>query len=146
MRRRGQRQQMESIEFMPGVDSKELELAHSFPWFPWFSSSFGMFMSDQRWLPSQQSTSQIFVFRPEQVLSRKRPRCRWGPPFGVVFARCASSCTSLPTLPGAASAVLASSACGGCVFVFWSTYPNCLFVRTHIILTFNHVRPLVVRR
>ena len=42
-------------------------------------------------------------------LSRKRPSSRWGQPFGVLFARRASPRLSLPTLPGAASAVLASS-------------------------------------
>ena len=49
----------------------------------------------------------------DQVLSRRRPSSRWGPPFGVVFARCAWRCS---TLPGAASAVLASSPCEGCCF------------------------------
>ena len=43
-----------------------------------------------------------------QVLSRTRASSRRGPPFGVLFARRASPCSPLPTLPGAASAVLAS--------------------------------------
>ena len=44
----------------------------------------------------------------DKILSRKRPS-RWDPPFGVLFARRASPCSSLLTLPGVASAVLASS-------------------------------------
>ena len=58
----------------------------------------------------------------DQVLSRKRPfdcctscSSRWGPPFGVLFVR-ASPCSPLPTLPGAASAVFASSRGDGCCF------------------------------
>ena len=54
----------------------------------------------------------------DQVLSRRRLSSRGGPPFGVVFARCASPCSSLPTLPRLASTVLASSGCGGCSFLF----------------------------
>ena len=52
----------------------------------------------------------------DQVLSRRRPinSWRWGPPFSVLFARCASLCSSIPTLQGSASTVLASSPCGGC--------------------------------
>ena len=46
-----------------------------------------------------------------QVMNRKYPSSRRGPPFGVVFARRASPCLSLPTLPGAASTVLAWSLC-----------------------------------
>ena len=54
----------------------------------------------------------------DQVLNRECPSSRWGPPFGVVFARRASLCSSLPTLPGATSAVLASSTFEGCCFRF----------------------------
>ena len=50
----------------------------------------------------------------DQVLRRKRPSSRWGPPFGMVFARRSSPCSSLPTLPEAASAVLVSSPGAGC--------------------------------
>jgi len=50
-------------------------------------------------------------------------------PFGVVFARRASPCSSLPTLPGAASAVLVSSPGGGRCFRFWSFFPKHIFVR-----------------
>ena len=54
----------------------------------------------------------------DQVVSSKRLDSRWGPLFGVVFARRASPCSSLPTLPEAASAVLASSPGDGCCFRF----------------------------
>ena len=47
-----------------------------------------------------------------------RDSSRQGLPFGVVFARRASSCSSLPTLPSAASAALVSSPGGGCCFQF----------------------------
>ena len=43
--------------------------------------------------------------------------------------RRASQSSSLPTLLGMASAVLASSPCGGCSFFFLSKYPSCLVVR-----------------
>ena len=45
----------------------------------------------------------------DQVFSRQHPSSRLGPPFGVVFARRASPCSSLPALPGTTPAVLASS-------------------------------------
>ena len=54
----------------------------------------------------------------DQVLSRKRPTSRWDRPFGEMFARLASPYSSLSTLPGAASAVLASSPADGCCFRF----------------------------
>ena len=38
-------------------------------------------------------------FRPG--FDRKRPSSRCDPPFGVMFARRASPCSPLPTLPGA---------------------------------------------
>ena len=66
----------------------------------------------------------------DQVLSRKRPSSRWDPPFDVVFARCALPCSSLPTLPGSAWAVLASSPCGGAFSCFLVKISNSLFVRT----------------
>ena len=50
-------------------------------------------------MSSPQSRSHFFLY--DQALSRKRPSSR-GPPFGVVFARCASPCSSLPTLRGSA--------------------------------------------
>ena len=40
----------------------------------------------------------------------------------VLFARRASPCSPLPTLLGAASAVLASSPCDGCCFRFLSKW------------------------
>ena len=55
----------------------------------------------------------------DQFLSRKWPSSRGGPPSGVLFARRASPCSPFRTLPGAASAVLASSPGTGC-FVFQS--------------------------
>ena len=58
----------------------------------------------------------------DQVLSRKRLSSRLGPSFGVVFARRASPCSSFPTLPGAASAVVASSPGDGCCFRFLVKY------------------------
>ena len=51
-------------------------------------------------------------------LNRNRPSSRLGPPFGVLFARRALPCSPLPTLPRAASAVLASSPGDGCCFRF----------------------------
>ena len=68
----------------------------------------------------------------------------------MVFARCASRCSSLPTLPRAASAVLASSPCGGCSFRLLVKISK-LSIRTYrccidIILTCNHVKQQVVRR
>ena len=69
----------------------------------------------------------------DQVLSRERPSSRLRPPFGVLFARHASPCSPLPTLPRAASAVLASSPCEGCcIRVFGQnscSHLVCLFVR-----------------
>ena len=66
----------------------------------------------------------------DQVLSRKRPNSRWGSPFGVLFARRASLCSPLPTLPRAGSGVLASSPGDGCCFRFSiKINPWCLFVR-----------------
>ena len=73
----------------------------------------------------------------DRVLRRKRPSSRLGPPFGVVFARRASHCSSLPTLLEAASAVLGVVSRGrlpapGVVFVFLVKItfpdPSCLFV------------------
>ena len=68
-----------------------------------------------------------------QVLSRKRTNARWGAPFGMVFARRSSPCSSFPTLPEAASAVLASSRR---VFSFFSqnfcSDPSYLFARIYI--------------
>ena len=56
-----------------------------------------------------------------KVLSRKRAisSSRGGPPFGVLFARRGSACSPLPTLLGAASAVLASSPGEACCFRFF---------------------------
>ena len=54
------------------------------------------------------------------VLGRERPIARDEvSPFGVLFARRASNCSPLPTLPGAASAVLASPPGAGCFFRFF---------------------------
>ena len=64
----------------------------------------------------------------DHVLSRKRPNSRWGPPFGVLFARHASPCSPLPTLPGAASAVCTSSPSDGCCFLF-------VFLRQNNVIT-----------
>ena len=61
---------------------------------------------------SQQST---YV---AQVLSRRRPSSRFGSPFGVVYEWRALPCSSLPTVPGVASAVLASSPSKRCYFCF----------------------------
>ena len=54
-----------------------------------------------------------------RVLSRKRSSSRFGPPFGVVFARRASPSSSLPSMPGATTPVLASSPWEGCCFRFF---------------------------
>ena len=53
----------------------------------------------------EQSRSHFYA----RFLSRKQASPRLGPRFGVLFARRASPCSPLPTLPGAASAVLALS-------------------------------------
>ena len=68
----------------------------------------------------------------DQVLSRRRliNSWRWVPPFSVLFARCASLCSSLPTLQGSASTVLASSPCGGCSSRFCGQNIK-LFFRTY---------------
>ena len=68
----------------------------------------------------------------DQVLSRKRPRSRWGPPFGLAFAPRASLCSSLLTLPGAASAELAPSSWEGCRFRF-------LIKLSHLFSTFIRI-------
>ena len=74
-------------------------------------------------------TSAIEKSDVDQVLGRKQWSPRWGPPFGVLFARRASPCSSLPTLPGVTQAVLASSPCEGCCFRFSAKFHGCVFVR-----------------
>ena len=66
----------------------------------------------------------------DQVLSRKRPRSKRGPPFGMVFARRASPCSFLSTLLGAASTVLASSPGNGFCSCFFVKISKRIFVRT----------------
>ena len=66
----------------------------------------------------------------DQVLSRRHPSSRWGPPFGVMFVWRAWPFSSLSTLPGAASAVLASSPGNGFGFRFFVKISKLLlFVR-----------------
>ena len=68
----------------------------------------------------------------DRVLRRKRPSSRLGPPFGVVFARRASHCSSLPTLLEAASAVLGVVSRRRVLFsFFWS---KLLFPIPHVYL------------
>ena len=55
----------------------------------------------------------------------------------MVFARCALPCSSLPTLPGAASAVLAASSCGGCSSRVWAKISK-LSIRTDKYMLFLH--------
>ena len=70
----------------------------------------------------------------DQVLSRRRPRSRWGPPLGALIPGGASPRSPLPTRQVAGESVLASSRCGGCYFRFFVNFPKCLFVRidTHL--------------
>ena len=79
----------------------------------------------------------------DKVLSRKRPRSRWGPPLGALIAGRASSCPPLPTLQVPAETLLASSPCGGCFFLFFFChfFPNVhSYVWKHISLNKCHVR------
>ena len=64
----------------------------------------------------------------DHVLTRKRPiyRSRLGPLFGLVVAPSVSPFSSLPTLPGVASAVLACLTTRGAVVDF---YTKCLNFR-----------------
>ena len=75
-------------------------------------------------MSQQQSKSDL-----DQALSRKRSSSIWGPPFGVVFARRASPRSSPSTLPGTASAVLASPPGNGFCFRFFVKIFKRLFVR-----------------
>ena len=59
----------------------------------------------------------------------RSPSSRRGPPFGVLFARRTSPCSPLPTLPGAASPVLASSPGDGCSFRFFVEMSQASIVR-----------------
>ena len=58
-----------------------------------------------------------YVFLREVLIS-DRASSRLGPPFGVLFARCPIPGVPLPTLPGGASALHASSPVEACCFVF----------------------------
>ena len=69
----------------------------------------------------------------------------------MLFARRASPCSPLPTLPRAASAVLASSPGDGCCFrIFYQNNcsdPKCLFVRINTCQSdISHLRNRVVKQ
>ena len=77
----------------------------------------------------------------DQVVSRKRPRSRWGPPLSALIAGRALPFSPLPTPQEPAETVLASSPYSGCFFHFFSFYPNVhSYVYKHINLKNHHVR------
>ena len=77
----------------------------------------------------------------DQILGRKRPSSRWGLTFCVVFARRASPCSSLPTLPKATSSVLASYPDQGCSFRSFVEiiFQSLISVRTYRYISIWHV-------
>ena len=113
------------ITNMVGLSFNSSQFKSYWPKTDWINWLARIICIDTFAMSSQQSRSQIQT----SFSAAKRPSSTWDP-FGVVFARRASTCSSLPTLPGAASAVLAlSSLYEICCFRFLVKNTPSLFPR-----------------